>query len=362
MGNNQSTQGFTHNRLVSRIIQDYTQLQEALLDLIQKTAISVGKVEARAIDSLVSTFVRPGNKTPLPEYIPIMFVLLMISIIHFVFTGMVVSLFNASFFSLLNLSFQSLTAMVLWCFNRCVATNPGEIPNTRAWRGYEGSMPPREIFQERKKSDGSFRWCSTEEKYKPDRSHFCDPLGRNVLKMDHYCPWMNNCIGFYNYKYFVLFILYAVLSVNLSGGMFLYTLLYEKMHVALYFLLAEGLSVAGVLSLVLTPFLGFHMYLVSQNSTTIEMCGSDKPAVNIYNLGICRNFTQLFNYNPLLWPFPVGKPVGTGLVFPINKAGEEEEERSPENSTLVASLGTWCQDGKWALRDFLDRVVRISRR
>jgi hypothetical protein len=63
-------------------------------------------------------------------------------------------------------------------------------------------------FKEFLKSSGR-RYCEYCKLLKPERCHHCRQCGKCILRMDHHCNWLYNCIGYTNYKYFLVFLMYA---------------------------------------------------------------------------------------------------------------------------------------------------------
>jgi len=56
------------------------------------------------------------------------------------------------------------------------------------------------------------RYCKHCQCWKPERSHHCSVSGRCILKMDHYCIWVVNCVGLLNYKFFLQFLWWTLVA------------------------------------------------------------------------------------------------------------------------------------------------------
>mmetsp|Transcript_9638 Transcript_9638/g.15248 ORF Transcript_9638/g.15248 Transcript_9638/m.15248 type:complete len:576 (-) Transcript_9638:199-1926(-) len=67
--------------------------------------------------------------------------------------------------------------------------------------------------------------CGRCDAFKPTRAHHCRICGRCIVRMDHHCPWMNNCVGWANQKHFCLFLLYTCVASAYALALIAYTLI-----------------------------------------------------------------------------------------------------------------------------------------
>merc|ERR1719188_2541064 len=111
--------------------------------------------------------------------------------------------------------------------------------------------------------------------------------------MDNYCPWLNNCIGYFNHKHFILFLFYTVCATNLMDISLLLTLHSGGFSAGTTFMLWEGAFLSTLLSGLVTPFFGFHLWLMTNNMTTIEYCETmrsrGKGFKSMYDIGLLGN-------------------------------------------------------------------------
>ena len=113
--------------------------------------------------------------------------------------------------------------------------------------------------------------CHTCHVARPLRSKHCRVHRKCVLLFDHFCPFVDNSIGLYNYKYFYLFLAsmtMAVLAFAVTLGMYMHRSHKEKGEIS-WILLALGIEIC----LTILPIAGlcfYHTQLSVVNLSTNE--------------------------------------------------------------------------------------------
>lgn len=181
--------------------------------------------------------------------------------------------------------------------------------------------------------------CRHCNRLKPPRAHHCSVCRRCVLKMDHHCPWINNCVGYGNYRHFVLF-----LGFLASSCIFVITTFFPIFYDAIFMRrrripgldrsarqsIMTSFMIACSILVALSILGGFHVYLVLTNQTTIEFQlnlinkrearRNGEYFRNPYDMGRRRNFQSVFGPSAFcsfkwLMPYIAQAPSGDGMTF-----------------------------------------------
>lgn len=286
------------------------------------------------------------------KWIPVLFIITIVlwSYYAYVFELCVLTVQNTAYRVIYLLFYHIFFFMFVWSYWQTIFTDIGRVPakyslpdsefeayinnessyelQNRVLENFAKNLPISNVTL-----SGGVRFCEKCRVVKPDRAHHCSVCGVCVLKMDHHCPWINNCVSFTNYKFFVLFLGYALLyCLYVSLTSLPYFIQFwrgdlqgiGRFHILFLFFVAVMFGVS------LLSLFGYHCYLVCENRTTLESfrppsfrgIGADKYG---FDVGRYRNFQEVFGEESKLWFLPVNSSLGEGLIFPQRPVDEDRQ-------------------------------------
>ncbi|XP_020665326.1 palmitoyltransferase ZDHHC14 isoform X2 [Pogona vitticeps] len=149
-----------------------------------------------------------------------------------------------------------------------------EIANGSSSGGYR--PPPRTKEVVINGQTVKLKYCFTCKIFRPPRASHCSLCDNCVERFDHHCPWVGNCVGKRNYRFFYMFILSLSFLTVFIFAFVITHVIHRSQQTG--FLNALKDSPASVLEAVVCFFSvwsivglsGFHTYLISSNQTTNE--------------------------------------------------------------------------------------------
>ena len=190
------------------------------------------------------------------------------------------------------------TLMTVTAYVLAVKLDPGPVP--AKWHQDTEDQAP------------SVPLCVHCNEYKPHRTHHCSHCKRCVLRYDHHCDWIDNCVGHANHKFFFLFQFYissaiihhfyllVIMTTHdlhlTSSGVSHWAWCVHVFHIAglaIYTMVIIPLSCFGVM------FSFWTAYLIVNNQTSLE-----QETGHTFDQGFVKNLQEVMGVRPWVWFLP----------------------------------------------------------
>ncbi|KAK4414109.1 putative protein S-acyltransferase 7 [Sesamum alatum] len=147
------------------------------------------------------------------------------------------------------------------------------------------------------------KYCDTCMLYRPPRCSHCSICDNCVERFDHHCPWVGQCIGLRNYRFFFMFV-FSTTLLCLYVHVFCWVYIKRIMDSEKSSIWKAMTKTPASIALLVYTFLAlwfvgglsvFHLYLISTNQSTYENFRYQySRRANPYNRGIVGNFMEVF--------------------------------------------------------------------
>ncbi|XP_022652484.1 palmitoyltransferase ZDHHC3-like [Varroa jacobsoni] len=101
--------------------------------------------------------------------------------------------------------FNTFLILALWAHGRASFGDPGVVPLPKTDIDFSTVLQNRYC-------NGDWTICIRCETFRPPHAYHCRICDRCIRGVDHHCPWINNCVGELNRKYFLQFLVYTVIT------------------------------------------------------------------------------------------------------------------------------------------------------